>query len=122
MRKHHALPLDCHLKIAAPDRLPPDYATAGARNVTIHAEAATAPVRTLRAIKAAGARASLAVNPGTAVEPYADLLPELDMLLVMTVEPGFGGQRFLDLVQPKMPRARSLAPRRVGEALYDTLR
>src|SRR5216684_4756821 len=106
--KHAALPLDCHLMIADPDRWAPDYASAGARNVTIHAEAATAPVRTLRAIKAAGARAGLAVNPGTAVEPYADLLPELDMLLVMTVEPGFGGQRFLDLVLPKLRRARAL--------------
>src|SRR5258708_2630564 len=95
--KHAALPLDCHLMIADPDRWAPDYASAGARNVTIHAEAATAPVRTLRAIKAAGARAGLAVNPGTAVEPYADLLPELDMLLVMTVEPGFGGEIWLQV-------------------------
>src|SRR5258707_5153930 len=113
--KHGALPLDCHLMIADPDRWAPDYASAGARNVTIHAEAATAPVRTLRAIKAAGARAGLAVNPGTAVEPYADLLPELDMLLVMTVEPGFGGQRFLDLVLPKVRRASELiTPHRGG--------
>src|SRR5258708_2140417 len=111
--KHAALPLDCHLMIADRDRWAPDYASAGARNVTIHAEAATAPVRTLRAIKAAGARAGLAVNPGTAVEPYADLLPELDMLLVMTVEPGFRAQRFLDLVLPKVRRARGLrAPHR----------
>jgi ribulose-phosphate 3-epimerase len=113
--KHAALPLDCHLMIADPDRWAPDYASAGARNVTIHAEAATAPVRTLRAIRAAGARAGLAVNPGTAVEPYADLLPELDLLLVMTVEPGFGGQRFLDLVLPKVRRARDLIARHGGE-------
>src|SRR6266702_7166342 len=95
--KHSALPLDCHLMIAEPDRWAPDYAAAGARNVTIHAEAAAAPVRTLRAIKSAGARAGLALNPGTAIGPYADLLPEVDMLLMMTVEPGFGGQPFLDL-------------------------
>jgi len=76
--------------------------------VTIHAEASAAPVRTLRAIRAAGARAGLALNPATAVEPYADLLPELDMLLLMTVEPGFGGQPFLDLVLPKVRRARDL--------------
>src|SRR5260221_2414382 len=113
--KHAALPLDCHLMIADPDRWAPDYASAGARNVTIHAEAATAPVRTLRAIKAAGARAGLAVHPGTAVEPYADLLGELDMLLVMTVEPGFGGQRFLDLVLPKVRRASDLIARHGGE-------
>src|SRR5262249_12917961 len=90
-------------------------AEAGARNVTIDAEAARAPVRTLRAIRAAGARAGLAVNPGTAVEPYAGLLPEVDMLLVMTVEPGFGGQGFLDLVLPKVRRARELIARRGGE-------
>jgi ribulose-phosphate 3-epimerase len=113
--KHALLPLDCHLMIADPDRWAPDYAAAGARNVTIHAEAARAPVRTLRAIKAAGARAGLALNPGTAVEPYADLLPETDMLLVMTVEPGFGGQHFLDLVLPKVRRARELIARRGGE-------
>ncbi len=113
--KHTAVPLDCHLMIADPDRWAPDYAAAGARNVTIHAEATSAPVRTLRTIRTAGARAGLAVNPGTAVEPYADLLPEIDMLLVMTVEPGFGGQQFLDLVLPKIRRARELIGRHGGE-------
>jgi ribulose-phosphate 3-epimerase len=112
--KHARLPLDCHLMIDDPDRWAPDYAEAGARNVTIHAEAAAAPVRTLRAIRAAGARAGLAVNPATQVEPYADLVPELDMLLLMTVEPGFGGQHFLDLVLPKIRRARELIGRRGG--------
>src|SRR5215472_7137068 len=113
--KHAALPLDCHLMITDPDRWAPEYASAGARNVTIHVEAAAAPVRTLRTIKAAGARAGLAVNPGTPVEPYADLLHEIDMLLVMTVEPGFGGQGFLDLVLPKVRRARELIARHGGE-------
>jgi ribulose-phosphate 3-epimerase len=112
--KHAALPLDCHLMIDDPDRWAPGYAEAGARNVTIHAEAAAAPVRTLRAIRAAGARAGLGINPGTAVEPHADLLPEVDMLLLMTVEPGFGGQRFLDLVLPKIRRARALIGGREG--------
>jgi ribulose-phosphate 3-epimerase len=106
--KHTTLPLDCHLMIEEPDRWAPGYAEAGARIVTIHAEAAHAPVRTLRAIRSAGARAGLAMNPGTSVEPYEDLLPEVDMLLLMTVEPGFGGQHFLDIVLPKLRRARSL--------------
>jgi ribulose-phosphate 3-epimerase len=106
--KHARLPLDCHLMIADPDRWAAGYAEAGARNVTIHAEAVRGPVRTLRSIRAAGARAGLAVNPGTSVEPYEDLLPELDMLLLMTVEPGFGGQPFLDVVLPKLRRARSM--------------
>jgi len=113
--KHATLPIDCHLMIDEPDRWAPEYAEAGARNVTIHAEAAHAPVRTLRAIRAAGARAGLGVNPGTAVEPYQDLLPEIDMLLLMTVEPGFGGQHFLDIVLPKLRRARALVAERGAE-------
>jgi len=112
--KHTGLPLDCHLMITEPDRWAPGYAEAGASNVTVHAEALQSPVRTLRLIRAAGARAGLAVNPVTAVEPYADLLPELDMLLLMTVEPGFGGQGFLDIVLPKLRRARSLVQRHGG--------
>ncbi|HEY9473043.1 MAG TPA: ribulose-phosphate 3-epimerase [Mycobacteriales bacterium] len=102
------LPLDCHLMIEKPDRWATTYAEAGAAGVTIHVEATAAPVRTLRAIRAAGARAGLALNPATPVEPYADLLGEVDMLLVMTVEPGFGGQPFLDMVLPKLRRAREL--------------
>jgi ribulose-phosphate 3-epimerase len=103
-----SLPVDCHLMIEDPDRWAPGYAEAGAGSVTVHVEAASAPIRTLREIRAAGARAGLALNPGTAVEPYADLLDEIDMLLVMTVEPGFGGQPFLDVVLPKVRRAREL--------------
>lgn len=113
--KHTALPLDCHLMIADPDRWAPDYAVAGAANVTIHAEASAAPVRTLRTIRSHGARAGLALNPSTAIEPYADLLPEVDMVLAMTVEPGFGGQHFLDLVLPKITRTRDLISRHGGE-------
>src|SRR5215472_3476409 len=112
--KHTGLPLDCHLMICEPDRWAAGYAEAGARNVTVHAEALQSPVRTLRLIRAAGARAGLAVNPATPVEPYEDLLPELDMLLVMTVEPGFGHQQFLDLVLPKVRRARALVSRHGG--------
>ena len=106
--KHTELPVDCHLMIEDPDRHAPAYAEAGAGNVTIHAEAAKAPVRTLRAIRAAGARCGLALNPGTAIQPYEDLLGEVDMVLLMTVEPGFGGQQFLDMVLPKLRRTRAL--------------
>ncbi len=115
LRRHARLPLDCHLMIEDPDRWAPGYAEAGARSVTIHAEAASAPVRTLRAIRAEGARAGLAFNPGTPVQGHADLLPEIDMLLLMTVEPGFGGQPFLDLVLPKIRRARELISAHGGE-------
>lgn len=112
--KHTGLPLDCHLMISDPDRWAPAYAEAGARNVTVHAEAARQPVRLLRMIRSAGARSGLAINPATPVEPYADLLPEIDMLLLMTVEPGFGGQPFLDMVLPKLRRARELIARHGG--------
>ena len=103
-----SVPLDCHLMIEAPDRWAPQYVEAGAGSVTFHAEAATAPVRLAREIRAKGALASMALRPATPVEPYEDLLPELDMLLVMTVEPGFGGQSFLDITLPKIRRTRQL--------------
>jgi ribulose-phosphate 3-epimerase len=106
--RHSALPLDCHLMIEDPDRWAPQYAEAGAKSVTIHAEAAKAPVRTLRTIRAAGARAGLGINPATPVDGFEDLLGEVDMLLLMTVEPGFGGQKFLDVCVPKIRRAREL--------------
>jgi ribulose-phosphate 3-epimerase len=105
------LPVDCHLMIDDPDRWAPAYAEAGAKSVTFHVEAAGAPVRLARELRAAGARAGLALKPATPVEPYADLLPELDMILVMTVEPGFGGQSFLDTCLPKVRRAREMVRR-----------
>ncbi|MCE7079680.1 ribulose-phosphate 3-epimerase [Streptomyces sp. ST2-7A] len=104
-------PLDCHLMIEDPDRWAPRYAEVGAGSVTFHVEAAAAPVRLAREIRAQGARASMALRPATPVEPYEDLLPELDMLLIMTVEPGFGGQAFLDLTLPKIRRARRMIER-----------
>jgi len=101
-------PVDCHLMIEDPDRWAPGFAEAGAGSVTFHVEAATAPIKVARDIRAAGARAGMGLRPATPVEAYADLLPEIDMLLVMTVEPGFGGQKFLDVVVPKIRRAREL--------------
>ncbi|WP_052850840.1 ribulose-phosphate 3-epimerase [Streptomyces avicenniae] len=105
------IPLDCHLMIEQPDRWAPAYAEAGAGSVTFHAEAAAAPVRLAREIRARGARASLALKPATPIEPFEDLLPELDMVLIMTVEPGFGGQAFLDVTLPKIRRTRKLIER-----------
>ena len=102
------LPVDAHLMITDPDRWAPPYAEAGCTSVTVHVEAAQAPVRLARQIRRLGARAGLAVNPGTPVGACADLLDEFDMLLVMTVEPGFGGQSFLDLCLPKIAEARRL--------------
>ena len=110
-----ALPLDCHLMIENPDRWAPAYAEAGAGSVTFHVEAAAAPVRLARNLRALGARAGMALRPATPVEPYEELLPELDMLLIMTVEPGFGGQAFLDIMLPKIRRARALIAKSGGE-------
>jgi len=108
LRKATDLPLDCHLMIDDPDRWAPPYAEAGARNVTVHAEAAADPVALARAIRSAGALAGLAVKPGTPLEPYLEVLREYDTLLVMTVEPGFGGQEFRAEVLPKVREARRL--------------
>ncbi|GAB3194922.1 ribulose-phosphate 3-epimerase [Nocardioides hungaricus] len=105
------VPLDAHLMIEDADRNALAYVEAGCGSVTFHVEAANAPVRLAREIRAHGARAAMALKPATPVDPYEDLLPELDMLLVMTVEPGFGGQRFLDLCLPKIRRARELMDR-----------
>jgi ribulose-phosphate 3-epimerase len=105
------VPMDLHLMIEDPDRWAPAYVEAGAGSVTFHVEAATAPVRLARELRRLGARAGMALRPATPVEPYEELLPELDMLLVMTVEPGFGGQAFLDLCLPKVRRARQLLDR-----------
>jgi ribulose-phosphate 3-epimerase len=104
--KASPIPVDCHLMIADPDRWAPGYAEAGAGSVTFHAEAAQAPIRLARQLRALGVRAGLAVKPATSIEPYLDLLPEFDMILVMTVEPGFGAQKFLDVCLPKVRRTR----------------
>jgi ribulose-phosphate 3-epimerase len=109
------IPIDCHLMIDDPDRWAPPYAEAGAQSVTFHIEAVADPVRTARAIRAAGARAAFAVKPGTPFVPYADLLPEVDMVLVMTVEPGFGGQSFMADQMPKVREVREAVRRFGGE-------
>lgn len=107
--------LDIHLMIEEPDRWAPQYAEAGAKSVTFHIEAAADPVATARAIRAAGARAAFALKPGTPFAPYADLLPEVDMVLVMTVEPGFGGQEFMADQMAKVAQVRQAVRRHGGE-------
>ena len=102
------IPLDVHLMISDADRWAPGYAEIGAYSVTFHAEAATDAVATARAIRSRGARAGLAVKPGTPVEGYLDLLPEFDQVLVMTVEPGFGGQSFMAETMPKLRALRQV--------------
>ncbi|MEE4022971.1 ribulose-phosphate 3-epimerase [Gordonia sp. PKS22-38] len=99
------IPLDCHLMIEQPGRWAPPYAEAGAHNVTFHAEATDDPVAVARDIRAAGAKAGLSVKPGTPLEPYLEIIREFDTLLIMSVEPGFGGQKFIPEV---LAKARTL--------------
>lgn len=98
------VPLDVHLMIDDPDRWAPGYAEAGAASVTFHVEAATDPVRLARKLREIGSRAGIALKPGTDVSPYLDVLEEFDQVLVMTVEPGFGGQSFMPETMPKLRR------------------
>jgi ribulose-phosphate 3-epimerase len=102
-----AIPLDVHLMIDDPGRWAPGYAELGAYSVTFHAEATDDPTAVARTLRAIGARAGLALKPGTPVEPYLELLPEFDQVLVMTVEPGFGGQKFMAETMPKLALLRA---------------
>ncbi|GGI47124.1 ribulose-phosphate 3-epimerase [Agromyces flavus] len=105
------IPLDVHLMIDDPDRWAPGYAEAGAASVTFHVEAARDPIALARRLRDIGARAGIALKPGTPVDPYLDVLHEFDQVLVMTVEPGFGGQSFMPETMPKL--------RRVADAVTD---
>ena len=115
LKKVSPVPLDCHLMIEDPDRWAPRYAEAGGASVTFHVEAARDPRRIARDLRAMGARAGMAIKPRTGFAPYADLLPDLDMVLVMTVEPGFGGQSFMADQMPKVAQVREAVKRHGGE-------
>ncbi|ERS33349.1 ribulose-phosphate 3-epimerase [Propionibacterium sp. KPL1844] len=111
LRKVSDMPFDAHLMIEDPDVWAPGYVDAGAQTVTFHLEAAKAPIRLAREIRSRGGRAAVALKPATPVEQIADFLDEFDQVLLMTVEPGFGGQSFLDCVLPKIRRTRELIDR-----------
>jgi ribulose-phosphate 3-epimerase len=104
-------PLDVHLMIDDPDRWAPAYAELGAYSVTFHAEAAEDAVALARRLRQIGARAGIALKPGTSAEPYLELLSEFDQVLVMTVEPGFGGQSFIESTMPKLAQLRDAVGR-----------
>lgn len=106
------IPLDVHLMITDPDRWAPGYAELGAASVTFHLEAASDPVALARRLRDIGARAGVAIKPGTAGEPLYDILDEFDQVLVMTVEPGFGGQGFMPETMPKLRALREEVRRR----------
>ena len=99
-------PFDCHLMIVEPEQWATRYAEAGAFNVTFHAEAAADPLALAKDVRAAGARVGLAIDRDTPVEPYLDLLPAFDLLLIMTIKAGFGGQEFLPYLLEKVRVAR----------------
>lgn len=100
------VPVDAHLMVAQPEVWAPAFAEMGAASVTFHAEATHSPIRIARELRSMGARAGIAINPYSPVEPLLEILPEVDMILVMTVEPGYGGQRFLEVTLEKIRRAR----------------
>ena len=102
------IPVDAHLMINDVDRIALDYARAGAGSVTIHIEAAKNPVQTFKSLRKLGARAGMALKPGTEIELFSDYLSEIDMLLIMTVEPGFGGQKFMTDMMDKVRRSKAL--------------
>ena len=102
------IPIDSHLMVANVDEIAIAYAEAGSASVTIHVEAVSDLKRTVRGIRKAGSRASIAFKPGTDIEDYSQYLDEVDMFLIMTVEPGFGGQEFMDSMVNKIRRAKTL--------------
>ncbi len=106
------IPLDVHLMIDDPERWAPGYAELGAYSVTFHAEACQNPVALARRLREIGARAGLAVKPDTPIEPYLEVIEEFDQVLVMTVEPGFGGQSFIEATMPKLSKLSDEVKRR----------
>lgn len=103
-----ALPVDAHLMVVDADSIGLQYALAGCHSVTVHAEATLNISSTLRAIRHEGARAGLALKPGTDIETYAEFADLVDMFLIMTVEPGFGGQKFMENMMEKVTRTRRI--------------
>lgn len=101
-------PLDVHLMIENVDRWAVDFAKLGVFSVTFHAEATSDPAALAREIRSAGARAGMALKPATSIEDYEDVLADLDQILIMTVEPGFGGQKLIESTLDKVSRARTL--------------
>jgi ribulose-phosphate 3-epimerase len=108
MQEITSLPLDVHLMIENPDQLAPLYAEAGVFSVTVHFEALSDPIATANAIKSTGARAGLSIKPNTQVAEIEDLIQHFDQILVMSVEPGFGGQAFMPASLEKISSIRNL--------------
>lgn len=116
VRRLTALPIDVHLMVVEPERYFDDFASAGATGLTIHPEVSPHLHRQLDRIRELGCRAGAALNPSTPLDAVAEVVPELDLLLVMTVNPGFGGQRFIAPMVDKVRRARELLDRAASDA------
>ena len=112
LRKTTNLPFDVHLMIEDPDRYIDAFVDAGSNIITVHAEAVTHLHRTVQYIKAKGVRAGVSLNPSTPLSCVEEILPDIDLLLIMTVNPGFGGQKFISGMLPKIRKARELAQAR----------
>jgi len=106
--KNCPIPVDSHLMVADVDLIAIQYAEAGSASVTIHVEAASDVRGTLKGIKSHGARASIALKPNTPIHEYSEYFDLIDMVLIMTVEPGFGGQKFMENMMAKVKEARKL--------------
>ena len=106
--KESSLPVDAHLMVAEADLIAPAYAEAGCASVTIHAEAVQDISSTLRAIRKVGVRSGLALKPSSKIEDYSEFIDDVDMFLIMTVEPGFGGQKFMTDMMDKVSKTRAI--------------
>ena len=107
IRPHTSLPLDVHLMIENPEKYIKQFAQAGANIITVHIEACPDIKPVLKAIKEAGVKAGVSIKPNTPVDALKEILPDLDLVLVMTVEPGFGGQPFMENMVPKIAHLRA---------------
>jgi len=119
IKKIARVPLDVHLMIAEPDRYVPAFAEAGSDIITVHAEAALHLHRTLHLIRELGARAGVSLNPATPLTAVEEVLGDIDLLLIMTVNPGFGGQAFIETMLPKIEKAREMLDRSAPGALLE---
>lgn len=108
IRPHTELTLDAHLMIVEPEKYVPDFAKAGADVITVHAEACLHLHRVVHQIKECGAKAGIALNPGTSLSVVEELLGDVDLFLIMTVNPGFGGQKFISSMTDKIKRLRTM--------------
>lgn len=113
-----SIPVDVHLMIANPDKEAHLYAEAGAASVTFHLEASEKPLETIAMISSAGSRVGIALKPATPFELLAPLMSEIDMVLIMTVEPGFGGQSFMEEMMSKVAQARAEIDRKYFEKIW----